>query len=865
MLASSSCRALLAVVGLLATTAAATEFPGWVWPPGDQVTSYIAETLARHPEGEEIRRWVDRAPVAERLSAEFLLAWMPASDLGALGAEELRENVSAALAAWREAPWSAETPTALFFHYVLPYRVSQEPVEDWRSRLRSRLAERVAGLGLEAALLEVNRWCHEQVDFVSTSRRDQGPLATLERGYGRCEERMILSIAAMRAVGIPARACSTPWWTTTDNNHAWLEAWSGPARGWAYLEACDESRCLNHAWFSRPLKRAGLVLSTGWGEAASAACGGDELLRSSEGATLINSTAAYTNPGLLRIPEGEDSLEVAINAFNYGGFFALTTIGKGKSIQLGPGDYLLSTTIEGQPAVSVAQVRPGQEWSAAFSSNRILEGQATWLRYPVQEGELAACPEPAPDDAQLLSHRLRRMTNLRGRDRSTATGRDWVAALGGREDAGALEDALRRAGATRGPWEEAFLALEGKPREAAAALYQEMDAKDFLELEPEALPALLERMLTLRGTHCPDLADSLWRSWIISPRLYHQAGTQAWWTDLPLLPPGIGADQLLEHFRTRVQLAAESRLGHVASPEQTWRSGWADSASARACLTALFRIHGLPARAQRGRKSVEIWTGEQWRELQPFAEGEGEKEAELEADDPSPAHLRVLYTAGGDTLKSVATWRQTLLSQFEEGAFRPVYVGQLWERNGEVAWDLQPGEYWLSAGLRNSLGEPRFQMHEIELAAGDTLCLALEIGIPLAELDEGSLVRHQLDLGQACPLRRRGQPRAWERVLPSGPVLLLLLDPDQEPSQRHRRALAAASAELPPILEVFVAGQGELSIEQDALLGSFHVKDPSTELPLTILLDEDRQTRVWMNGMQQSMADLVRLRLGTAP
>jgi len=847
--------------------AAQLDLSDWHWPPDAAVEVRIRGALERHPEGKQIAAWLESASAAERLSAEFLLAWMPASDLGALGAARLSADVREALDAWDAAPWSAAAPPALFFHYVLPYRISQEPPQDWRPRLRAELAERVAGLDLEQATIEVNRWCNERVDFVSTSARDQPPLATLERGYGRCEERMILAIAAMRSVAIPARTCSTPWWTTTDNNHAWLEAWSGAASGWAYLEACDGSLCLNHAWFSRPAQRAGIVISTAWGELDAAALGGDHLLHSKEGATTINSTATYTEPGVLRIPARDDSLEVAVYAFNYGGLFPLVTIGGGESVELGPGDYVVSAARGESIDVEVATIRSGRESLVSLDRGTALFDAPVWLRYPRRDTEVPPCPRPGDDNPRWLRHQLARERNLRARDIEETPGRDWIAALGSHSDAGELEDALRRAGNARGAWESLLLSLEGEEAACAHALIQEMDDKDFRELDPSALPELARRMNELRSSHCPDLPDSTWRQWIISPRLYLQAGTQRWWTALPVLEPEASLEQILARFRGRVREAERSRFGHVATPEETWRSGWASMPSAKACLTALMRINGVPARALRGREEIDVLRDGQWRALPCFASpgAAGEPGA---PDAPDQARLRVRYTAKGEAYAAVSTWRHTLLSRFRDGAFRPVFEGQLWERDAEVAWELAPGTYWLSGGMRNSLGEPRFSMRRLQLAAGDTLQLEMEIGIPLDELDEGSLVRRQLDPDQSCALvDAGGRATDLANLLPEGPALLLLSREDHEPSARHRTALQAA-AKLPTLVEIVLAedtaappARACALIEAAECERVFGISDPATELPLTILLDEQRRTRIWISGMQLGMADLVRGRI----
>ncbi len=89
-----------------------------------------------------------------------------------------RAKVREALDVWNAAPWSANTSPALYFHYVMPYRVGQESAQDWHAELRTKLEGRVEGLDLAQAAIEVNRWCNERVDFVSTGAKDQPRLAT---------------------------------------------------------------------------------------------------------------------------------------------------------------------------------------------------------------------------------------------------------------------------------------------------------------------------------------------------------------------------------------------------------------------------------------------------------------------------------------------------------------------------------------------------------------------------------------------------------------------------------------------------------------------------------------------------------------
>ena len=163
----------------------------------------------------------------ERTAAEWILAWLPVSDLATLDLALLREHVFGAVQSHGEAPWREGLPREIWLHYVVPHRASQEPLQPWRRFLHDQLWPIVKDLdSMEQAALAVNRWCREQVTFISTSGRDMGPLTTLKRGLGRCEEEMILTLCALRSVGIPARNCGTPYWPYADNNHAWVEIWA---------------------------------------------------------------------------------------------------------------------------------------------------------------------------------------------------------------------------------------------------------------------------------------------------------------------------------------------------------------------------------------------------------------------------------------------------------------------------------------------------------------------------------------------------------------------------------------------------------------------------------------------------------------
>lgn len=54
------------------------------------------------------------------------------------------------------------------------------------------LKERVKGMGMKDAILEVNHWCHERVTYQPSDGRTSAPLATIRSAYGRCGEESTL-------------------------------------------------------------------------------------------------------------------------------------------------------------------------------------------------------------------------------------------------------------------------------------------------------------------------------------------------------------------------------------------------------------------------------------------------------------------------------------------------------------------------------------------------------------------------------------------------------------------------------------------------------------------------------------------------
>ena len=187
-----------------------------------------------------------------------------------------------ALKARKEMDWGRQVPEQLFMHFVLPPRVNNERLDDFRTMYYDTLKARVAGLSMKDAALEINHWCHEKVTYTPSDARTSSPLASMLNAEGRCGEESTFTVAAMRTVGIPARQVYTPRWAHTDDNHAWVEVWTDGK--WSFLGACEPEAALNMAWFNEPAARAMLMHTLVFGDYH----GDEDIIRRTHSFTEIN-------------------------------------------------------------------------------------------------------------------------------------------------------------------------------------------------------------------------------------------------------------------------------------------------------------------------------------------------------------------------------------------------------------------------------------------------------------------------------------------------------------------------------------------------------------------------------------------------
>ena len=253
---------------------------------------------------------------------EWLYKYMPLPDLMQYDRQYWEENVQKTLQTREEMAWNI--PEREFRHFVLPLRVNNETLDNFRTLYADTLCSRVRGMSLAHAALEINHWCHEQATYQPSDGRTGSPEDIILRGVGRCGEESVLTVAALRAAGIPARQVYTPRWAHTDDNHAWVEVWTGD--GWHFMGACEPEAALDRAWFNGAVSRAMILHTKVYGNYK----GPEDVIQRTPCYTEINVIRGYVPARRTKVTVLEDGMpakgaSVSFRIYNYAEFYNVVT------------------------------------------------------------------------------------------------------------------------------------------------------------------------------------------------------------------------------------------------------------------------------------------------------------------------------------------------------------------------------------------------------------------------------------------------------------------------------------------------------------------------------------------------------------
>jgi len=148
-------------------------------------------------------------------------------DIDSIKASLLIANINRAFEAWKK-PWAKTLSFNDFCEYILPYRISIEPLQNWRSEYQKRFAwindsskHKTVEEALHFFTRDYNKW------FFNTYKIEKrneplprlGALQLLLRKKGPCEDIADLEVFTLRSQGIPASIDEVPVWATSSGKH----------------------------------------------------------------------------------------------------------------------------------------------------------------------------------------------------------------------------------------------------------------------------------------------------------------------------------------------------------------------------------------------------------------------------------------------------------------------------------------------------------------------------------------------------------------------------------------------------------------------------------------------------------------------
>ncbi len=545
---------------------------------------------------------------------EFLYKGMPLPDKAMYDRDFYRQNVELSLKARNEMPWGKTVPERAFRHFVLPVRVNNENLDMSRQVFYDELKDRVKNLSMEDAILEINHWCHEKATYQPSDPRTSSPLSTVSQAIGRCGEESTFTVAALRAMGIPARQVYTPRWAHTDDNHAWVEAWANGK--WYFLGACEPEPILNLAWFNSPASRGMLMHTNAFGVYD----GPEEGVASTPYYTVINVTENYAPVAPVKVqvlnPDLTPAKGVIVNfsLYNYAEYYPLArkrTDDNGySSLNVGKGDLVIWASDGKQ--FGLAKGNSTSPVTIVLDKDASYSGSMQFDLIPPP----ASASLPKPTEAQALENDKRKSYEDSIRHAYMATFANEATA---KELAGKLsldpEKTVKVLTEARGNHKtitDFLTSVPANQREKALSLLLAISEKDRRDVAPEVLYDHIATPETKKH-------EKLYVDYILNPRIENENLTPYKEYFRSVIPESERAayssnpDKWVELIKGKIKIRTDINPMQLRmSPRSVWESGIADPLSAAICFVAGARSCGIPARidAVTGKPQYASETGE---------------------------------------------------------------------------------------------------------------------------------------------------------------------------------------------------------------------------------------------------------------
>ncbi len=714
----------------------------------------------------------------EKQALEFIYAYMPLSDLADYQPDFFLKNVQFSLKARQEMPWGKTIPEEEFLHFVLPLRVNNENLDNFREEMYPEIKVRIKGLSMKDAALEINHWCHEKVNYRGTDSRTSAPLSTIKKTFGRCGEESTFTVTAMRTAGIPARQVYTPRWAHTDDNHAWVEVWIDGK--WQYLGACEPDVDLNMGWFSEPSTRIMLVHTRAYGHYF----GTENVIIDEDRFSELNLSSNYATTKKITISVKKtdgtpaDSAKVEFQLYNYAEYYPIAsgfTNPQGfTSLITGMGDLIIWASKDGKLAYQKFSVPEKDTLELVLNQTTPANSSELFDLVPPHAAKVESKVTEAAKKANNI--RLNKEDSIRNATMKTFKDSVWIAEFAAKTKL-PLDTISRLIKLSYGNWDQISAYLEKNApayRSTVLELAIQLADKDYSDA-PESI--LTDHLVQTAQLRLQKLVPSkeLFTKYVLSPRIALESLSS--WRSFLATSFGVEMAQstrsdisvLTNWIRQniRINTVANKHSRAPLSPIGVYNLRVADPESRNIFFVAACRTFGIPARLNPETQIPEYNKNGEWLRagFDPEAISQPEKGflKLTEKNNPVTPQYYLHYTLG--FLKD--GFYKTL--EFPEG-------GRL--TNSDQPLELEVGYYSLVTGNRQEDGSVLSRMSFFSIEKGKLTTVPVELRKQSGELKpSGKLNLDQLNL------EKEGQSVSLSSLAAGKYSVVVVLDPDKEPSK----------------------------------------------------------------------------------
>lgn len=748
------------------------------------------------PNGNLFAVFNDQMTPEEREALTFMYAYIPIGDITDYSGDFYLKNIRSSFQARNEMPWGDSIPEDIFRHFVLPVRINNENLDESRMVFFDELKDRVKGLSLYDAVLEVNHWCHEKVIYTPSDGRTSSPLASVKTAYGRCGEESTFTVAALRSVGIPARQVYTPRWAHTDDNHAWVEAWVNGK--WYFLGACEPEPVLNLGWFNGPAYRGMLMHTKVFGKYN----GPEDVMERTDGYTEINVIDNYapSAKAVITVTDAngkpvKDAL-VEFKIYNYAEFNSVArkkTDADGKcSLSAGKGDMLVWASKDGKFGYS--KVSFGKDGEVTIALNKKpgdVETIALDIIPPV-DGSIPA--EVTPEQKEANAKRLLEEDAIRNKYVATFYTEEKAEALAKELGIDPMKTEDFMIG-SRGNWMEIEKFLRETPAEKRAqamALLDVVSAKDLRDTPASVFADHLN--------NTPAVQSEWFNEYIMNPRVANEFLTPYKSFFAANIEPSLAKQAvenpqaLVDWVKNNVSINDALNAQRIPiMPMGVWKSRIADKGSRNIFFVAVARSLGIPARIEPVARKIQNFKDNAWVDVDfEAAVQTTAKQGKVIASyqpikalqDPKYySHFTIAKVLPNGTL-------QTL--NFERGGNVDMGLGDTWSGLLKKPLSMDEGNYMLVTGTRMANGSVLAEIEFFNVEADKTTPIQLE----MRESKDEIQVIGNFNSENKFKRADNGEETSLLATTGRGYYIVALLGSRQEPTNHAMRDIAAVKKEL---------------------------------------------------------------------